>query len=109
MRKIIEKEDRKNVQAQVKQVRNLEYPDSVLTAAALGGLVLKGENLRFKEEDCLFIRNLDNLKGTIFGGGFLLSERAAAERAAAERAAAEKIQLSKREIKLQKKLGKQLN
>lgn len=36
-------------------------------------------------------------KSGIFGGAFLLSERAAAERAAAERAAAEVWELSDRE------------
>ena len=44
-------------------------------------------------EDCTFIRALDAQRKsgkTIFGGGFLLSERASAERAAAERAAAER-------------------
>ena len=42
----------------------------------------------------------------IFGGGLLLSERAAAERAAAERAAAERWALSDREKALVAELGK---
>jgi len=53
---------------------------------------------------------------TIFGSGFLISERAAAEKAAAEKAAAEKAAaekaaaerwtLSKREILIIEELGK---
>ena len=51
-----------------------------------------------KRDACVFIRGLDSQKEKrkgIFGGGFLLSEKAAAERAAAE-----KWSLSEREKKI---------
>ena len=59
-------------------------------------------------EDCREIRQVESLarvKKSLFGGGWLLSTRAAAERAAAERAAAERaagtcIQLSESELKI---------
>ncbi len=77
-----------------------------------------GVTFRVKPEDCLFIRSLDAQKdlGTgIFGTGFLLSEKAAAEKAEAEKAAAEAraerqspivLELSERELELQRGLGK---
>ena len=59
------------------------------------------------------IRELDMQKEqgkAIFGGGYLLAEKAAAEKAAAEKAAAEKAaatvwQLSEREKEIVKSLG----
>lgn len=42
----------------------------------------------------------------LYGGGFLLSDRAAAERAAAERAAAFKYELSERELAIVKEMNK---
>lgn len=60
--------------------------------------VIRGESVR--------VSSLDNDSGSgIFGGGFLISERAAAERAAAERAAAERISLSPREVEIVRSLG----
>ena len=62
------------------------YPDEVITAADLGYLSTHGIELSIQAEDALFIRALDSQraeKKSIFGGGFLLAERAAAERAAA--------------------------
>ena len=41
--------------------------------------------------EATFVRKLDNGSGSIFGGGYLLSERMAAERMAAERMAAERM------------------
>ncbi len=65
-------------------------------------------------DECIQIGKLDTQKDTsIYGGGFLLSERKAAERKAAEKKAAEKEaakvctvwELSDREKKLIKELG----
>ncbi len=92
----------------------LELPPEVVTPARL--LKLKAD-WRVKRGDCLFIPTLDGggRDFKLFGGGYLLSERAAAERAAAERAAAERAaaeraaatvwELSPRERELQKLLG----
>ena len=53
-----------------------------------------------RREDCAFVRKLDANPRGIFGGGLLLSERAAAERAAAER-----WLLSGREVAIVRSLG----
>ena len=73
-----------------------DYPANLITAARLQKVVREGVELRFPREECHFIRKLDaqGEKG-IFGGGFLISEKAAAEKAAAEKAAAEKAAAEK--------------
>ena len=70
-----------------------EYPDEIITSAIVARWCKYGVDFKVKPEDCVSISALDMQKEKgvgIFGGGFLLSERAAAERAAAERAAAER-------------------
>lgn len=62
-----------------------------------------GGQMRIRKEDCTFIRELDAQKQvgkSVFDGGLLLSERAAAERAAATT-----WRLSDREKEIQKALG----
>lgn len=84
------------------------YPDEVLIPAAYR-LAKYGQTLRIRAEDVIFTRALDAQRTegkTIFGCGFLLSERTAAERAAAERAAAIKWELSERERDLVRGLGR---
>jgi hypothetical protein len=69
------------------------YPDHVLTAAMLQKYSKYGIKMKVYRGECEAISALDEQreKGKqIYGGGLLLSERAAAERAAAERAAAER-------------------
>ena len=73
------------------------YPDYVLTSSTI---VKTGRRkaLKVAQEDAVFIRALDaqrEKKAAIYGGGFLLSEKAAAEKAAAEKAAAEKAAAEK--------------
>ena len=90
-----------------------EYPDAIATAAMFQRYSKYGIDLKINRDECLHVRALDSqrpYKKTIFGGGLLLSERAAAERAAAERAAAERAAaerwvLSDREKIMQKMLG----
>ena len=75
------------------ELRKYIYPDHVLTAAIAQRWCKYGVNYTLRRCDCLRISALESQKekgDTIFGGGFLLSKRAAAERAAAERAAAER-------------------
>ena len=65
-------------------IKNDEFPDCVITAARCGYLTVHGADFRVKRSDACFIRKLDAMKtdgSGIFGGGFLLSENAAAERA----------------------------
>ena len=95
------------------------YPDSVITAAAAQRLSRYGIEFTVPRGQAVYTGALDSQKSkgkTIFGGGFILSERAAAERAAAERAAAERAaaeraaemsmtwSLSERETAIQKTL-----
>ena len=64
------------------------YPDTVISAALLQKITKQGIEFRVSKSDCVPVERLDaqREKGkTIYGGGFLLSERAAAERAAAGR------------------------
>ena len=76
-----------------------EYPVEVMTGAIIKKIADKGQELKIKADDCYFIRALDAQRPqkAIYGGGFLLSERAAAERAAAERANVQVWELSDRE------------
>ena len=63
-----------------------EYPDNLITLALLGKLNQRGINFSVRKDECAEVTNIDALrrvKRSLFGGGFLLSERAAAERAAA--------------------------
>lgn len=64
------------------------YPDAIITPSTLGRLAVRGIDLKIPAAECQFIRKLDTTIKHMYGGGFLLSERAAAERAAAERVAA---------------------
>jgi hypothetical protein len=110
LRNIIKKENDKNLKKQKKQVRKLSLPDEIVTAAKLQYFANHNTPFRVRKRDAVFVRKLDNMAGGIFGGGLFLNERAAAERVAAERATAERataewIQLSDREIELQKMIG----
>lgn len=73
---------------QKKEIPKYIYPDHVLTAAMLQRYSKYGIDLKVYRGECLMISKLDEQRKTgkgIFGGGLLISERAAAERAAAER------------------------
>ena len=91
------------------------YPDEVITAAKVNWFCAHHTPYRLNARDCVPIKALDHQLPhgkVIFGGGLLMSERAAAERAAAERAAAERAaakrwQLSDRELEIVKQLGKE--
>ena len=70
-----------------------EYPDEVITATKLQWMAAHHTTLRIRRGECCRIGAMDAQRAVgkaVFGGGLLLSERAAAERAAAERAAAER-------------------
>jgi hypothetical protein len=76
-----------------KTKRKFVYPDNIITAATIQKLAQYGEELVIHRRSCVHINDSDSCKAqgrSLFGGGFLLSERAAAERAAAERASAER-------------------
>ena len=74
----------------VKALPSYKYPSSVCSVA-MNTLARYGQLLQIPESDAAFIRALDaqrEVGKAIYGGGFLLSEKAAAEKAAAEKAAA---------------------
>ena len=76
------------------------YPDNIVTAAILGKIVKRDVELKIRKVSCEAIKESDSAKAQgrgLFGGGFIMSDRAAAERAAAERAAATRLSLSDRE------------
>jgi membrane protein involved in colicin uptake len=76
-----------------------EYPNEVITAAMMSKLSKYGQKFIIKDEDASEkIGELESQKEhgkSIFGGAYLLSEKAAAEKAAAEKAAAEKAAAEK--------------
>ena len=89
-----------------KKLPKYEYPDEVLTSAKLQWFAAHHTPFQVRRSDCIRISKLEAQGGKgIFGGGLLLSERAAAERAAAERAAAHKWELSERERAMVATLG----
>ena len=83
---LIEVENNKNLRTMHRELPKYKYPDSLLTAAALNFLSVHGTAFRVNPESAAFVRVLDAQKPagkSIFGGGLLLSDRAAADRAAA--------------------------
>ena len=87
----INEKDRELQAAIKKHTPKYEYPDHVITAAKVNWYSAHHTPYKVNKRDCCLIGKLDAMNGkTIFGGGLLLSDRAAAERAAAERAAAER-------------------
>lgn len=103
LRQAIEKENKKNLQKDKKMLPKYKYPAEVLTASMVNKMSAAGVEFNLRRSDVLQIFVLDAqkpYKKSIFGGGLLLSSKAAAEKAAAEKAAAEKAiewQLSERE------------
>nr|DAU27282.1 MAG TPA: adenine-specific methyltransferase [Caudoviricetes sp.] len=92
------------LKATKKTVPKYEYPDEVITAARAQWLAAHNTPFRVRRSDACRISALDEQRSqgkSIFGGGLLLSKRAAAERAAAER-----WHLSERERAMQAMLGK---
>lgn len=94
LKKIIEAEN----PVTTNKVRKIIYPDNVISAATLGRLVSRGIIWNIPASETYFIRRLDN-SGSVYGGGFLLSERAALERVAAERVAAERAATEKNAVR----------
>lgn len=126
--KILHNANAENLKDKIVEQRIMNLPISVATAARLGWLAWHGARFSIKREDAAFIRRLDAQKkgDAIYGGAYLLSatatairekaeeeaqrqaidEKATLERVALERKAnAETLELSPREIELQKSLG----
>lgn len=81
------------------------YPDNVVSAALLGKIA-SYVKFEVRASECRMVRKLDNQKGRgVYGGGFLLSEKATARKIeayerAAERAAVIVLELSEREKRI---------
>ena len=116
-----------NLAARNRTLPRYEYPSSVVTSAGIGYLCKHHVSFSLAADECCFIRKIDNQGKdcTIYGGGYIIAERAAAEyekadRAAMKNAAAERIakekaeaespvlrwELSPRERKIQELLSK---
>lgn len=68
-----------------------------------------GQKFSVERNEAFRVRELDSQKEkgkTIYGSGYLISEKAAAEKAAAEKAAVISWELSEREKEIIKQLGK---
>ena len=94
-------ENQKNLSELTADIPNYVYPDHVV-CAAINKLAKYGQSIRFSSDEMTFVRALDaqkEQKKSIFGSGFLISEKAAAEKAAATR-----WELSEREMELIKSL-----
>ena len=77
------------------------YPDNVLTVSMVDSMVNKGVSFRLDKAHLSHARALDSQKKHgkgLFGGGYLISDAAAAEKAAAEKAAAEKAAAEKQNV-----------
>ena len=113
----LDKVNTENLRAQHADLPVYSYPDSV-ACVTINRLCKYGQAMQIRDEDAIFVRALDAQREAgkaIYGGGFLLSEKAAAEKAAAEKAAAEKAaagippdgcwELSERELALIASMG----
>lgn len=112
LRDAIERANKENLKNIKKQLPKYSYPPEVLRASDLSYMSNHGTEFKVAKGECCFVRALDSqkaLKKAIFGGGFLLSEHAAAERMAAECSVRGEIPtcwgLSERERMIVKSLG----
>jgi hypothetical protein len=98
LHRIVKEANEANIRARKQELPKYAYPDEVLTAAMLQRYSKYGIEFVVRKEDCVFISALEaqrKAKKTVFGGGLLLSAKAAAEKAAAEKAAVEKAAAEK--------------
>ena len=71
-----------------KELPKYSYPQELLTASDLAKFSKYGQRFALSKASCRRVAKLDSQKKSgkvIFGGGYLISEKAAAEKAAAER------------------------
>ena len=85
-----------------------EYPNHVITVSKVQKMVENGIEFKVDYSDCSHCSQLDSQKKhgkTLFGSGFLLSEKAAAEKAAAENDTKIIWELSPKELQIIETLG----
>ena len=110
---VVEAANDENLKAMHKALPKYSYPDHVVTAAMVQKYSKYGVEWVLPKGKGVRIAGLDSQKDedkAIFGGGYLISDKAAKERAAAERAAAERAdatqwRLSDRELDIIRGLG----
>ena len=91
-----------------KQLPKYKYPKNVVTSAYLALFSKNGIDIKIKKNECKRIRALDSQKSknkTIFGGGYLVSDKVKAELEKAELEKAEIWELSEREKNIIEKLN----
>lgn len=102
-----------NLKQMRKELPKYTYPDHIVTSTFVGRMSKYGIDFSVSVDESEPISALDHQKKdgkTIYGKGYIISEKAAAEKAAAEKAAAEKAaairwQLSDKEWDIIKKLS----
>ena len=101
--KVVDEQNKENTKG--RELPNYEYPPNVVTAAMLCYLSKYGQDFRLEHKDATekigYLDCQKELDKGIFGGGFLISEKAAAEKAAAM-----VWELSERELEIIRGLGK---
>ena len=105
---VVEAANDENMKAMHKAFPKYSYPDHVVTAAMVQKYSKYGVEWVLPKGKGVRIAGLDSQKDedkAIFGGGYLISDKAAKERAAAERAAATQWRLSDRELDIIRGLG----
>lgn len=82
LHRLLERASDEVQKANKKEIAKLAFPLELVTAARMNYYSIHGTEFVFLRSDSVFVRKLDNYPSDIFGGGFLLSPRAAAERVA---------------------------
>lgn len=98
-----------NLKQMRKELPKYTYPDHIVTSTFVGRMSKYGIGFSVSVDESEPISALDHQKKegkTIYGKGYIISEKAAAEKAAAEKAAATRWQLSDKEWGIIKKLSK---
>lgn len=91
--KALQEVDKRRRKETTKQIPKYQYPRNVLTVSMVKHFSKAGVVFKVYEKDTHFIRRLEDQKSkgkTIFGAGYLISDKCAAEKEAAEKEAAEK-------------------
>ena len=101
--KLVNKADAENRAVKIAKHEKYEYPVEVATPTRMANIARRGVSFEIAEGELQFIRAMDEQREngkTIYGGGFILSEKAAAEKAAAKH-----WELSEREREIVRNLG----
>ena len=102
--RVVDEANTENQKALHKELQKYTYPDNIITSAFIGRLSKYGVDYELKVSQSESINALDSQRASgksIYGKGYIVSEKAAAEKAAATR-----WDLSEREKNIIKKLSK---